>query len=135
MEARHQIHLHLRPAPAELVHHGHQPVEAGMALQHDAQLAARVAFEPGQVALGRADGRQRLARQRQQPVAGRGEAQALAGAVEQRQAVMRLDAFDLMGQRGLADVHALRGHGELAGLGNRHQRAQVPDFDHGLLLD
>ncbi|MNR61850.1 hypothetical protein D3C85_1837120 [compost metagenome] len=39
MEAGHDVQLHRRPVLAEAVHRRHQPVEAGMALHRDAQLA------------------------------------------------------------------------------------------------
>ncbi|MNL88181.1 hypothetical protein D3C87_2177380 [compost metagenome] len=70
-----------------------------MALQHHAQFAAGVALEPFDIAVGRADRGQHLARQRQQAFARRREAQPLARAVEQRQAVVRFDRLDLVRQR------------------------------------
>ncbi|MNT44430.1 hypothetical protein D3C72_1809560 [compost metagenome] len=70
-----------------------------MAFQHHAQLATGVALEPFDIAVGGADRGQHLARQRQQAFARRREAQPLARAVEQRQAVVRFDRLDLVRQR------------------------------------
>jgi hypothetical protein len=64
LEARHDVLLHFRPALAQRVHRRHQPVEAGMAFDRDAQLAGAAAGQARQVALGRADQRQHLHRQR-----------------------------------------------------------------------
>ena len=88
----------------------------------DAQLSARIALQAQQVALGLADPREHLARQREQPLAGGGEGHALARrALEQRDRVMALQRADLVRQRRLAQVHALGRGGELAVLGDGQQ--------------
>ena len=130
MEAGHKVHLDARPALAEAVHHGHEPVEAGVAFQCDAQLARRLAVELLQVALGGLHLGQHGACQGQQALTGGQEAQALRGALEQRQAVVRFQSADLVRQGRLAQVHALGGGGQLAGVGDGHEGAQVPEIDH-----
>ena len=58
-----------------------------------------------------------------------GQPDALALAVQQRRADDLLQAPDLLAQRRLGDVHPLRRMGEGARVGDRHEVAQVPEFD------
>ena len=73
------------------------------------------------IALGRA-------RQGQQPLARGREAQAFTRALEQCQAVVVFQRADLVRKRRLGQVHALGGGGQLAGVGNGDEGAQVPEF-------
>ena len=121
MEAGHKVHLDAGPALAEGVHHGHEPVEAGVAFEGDAQLTRGLAVEALEVAFGGLHLAEHGPRELQQALAGGQKAQALARALEQGQAVVVFQGADLVRQGRLAQVHALRGGDQLAGVGNRHE--------------
>jgi hypothetical protein len=62
----------------------------------------------------------------QQHAARRGEPQPVAAAVQQRRAHDLFQAPDLLAQGGLGDEDPLRGAGEAARIGDRHEVAQMP---------
>src|SRR5436309_1124497 len=68
MKARYQIEFHLRPVLAKSVHDRHQPVEASVAFEDDAQRSRRLANEFRQIALGSPDFAHHRARQCHQPL-------------------------------------------------------------------
>ena len=73
---------------------------------------------------------QRARGEAQEQLAGLGGDHLAADAVEQRLAQFFFQLADLVRQRRLRDVHALRGAREAQVLGQRHEVAQVSQF-HG----
>jgi hypothetical protein len=65
VKAGDQIDLDLRPAAPKFVHDRHQPVETGMALQHDSKFTANFSLQANQVPLGCGHRGHGLARERQ----------------------------------------------------------------------
>jgi hypothetical protein len=65
----------------------------------------------------------------QQRLSGEGELHPLCGALEQVAADQPLQVADLPAQRGLRDVEAAGGAAEVELLGDRDERAQVPQLD------
>src|SRR5258706_2352689 len=130
VESSDEIDLDFRPAFAELVHDRHQPVEAGVAFEHDAQLSARVALHALDVPLRIHDRGQHVARELQQAQSRSGITQPAAGALEQRDSVMLFESPDLVRQRALGQTHPFRRAGQLAGLGNGDARSEVAQLDH-----
>jgi hypothetical protein len=72
---------------------------------------------------------QHVAGRVQQDAAGRGEPQPFPPALQQRRAHDLLQPPDLLAQRRLGDEDPLRGVREAARVGQRHEVAQMPQFN------
>ena len=84
---------------------------------------------PPDVLLGLREPLEDVLRRRQQPLAGRRQHQPLADAQEQRGAEPRLDAAQLVAERGLRQVQPVAGARQAAHVGDRGDQLQVPDFE------
>ena len=78
---------------------------------------------------------QRLGRVADEVLAGFGQHDALADAVEQRAADLLLELADLVRQRRLRDVNALGGAGEAQALGERREIAEVAELHRARSID
>lgn len=125
VEARDDVQLDLGPALAEGIHGRHQPVEAGVALDHDAQLPAAAQRQTRHVALGFLHQRQRGIGQLQQPQSRGAELRRHRLALEELRAVAVFEQLDLVRQRRLREVQQLRRAHQAAGVAQRNERAQV----------
>ncbi len=125
LEAGHDIQFDLRPAAAEHVHRRHQPVEAGVAFDRDAQLAGFALHHARQIAFGFRHLRQHRVGQFQQALAGRGEAHRHRLALEQRDRVIVFQMLELVRQRRLGQIEQRAGAQQAAGLAQRVQGFQM----------
>ena len=78
MKSGHEIDLDFRPAPPEVVQDRHQPFETGVALERNPQLASGVVLQARDVTLGFGHTAQYFTSEREQPIAGVGQARTLA---------------------------------------------------------
>ncbi len=108
--------LHLRRGLAGAADHA-QPQPPG---DHAGQL--------GQLGAGQLELGQRRPRPGEQQRTGRGQPHRPAGALEQGDPVLPLQAGDLVAERGLHDVAAGRGTGEVQLLGDGDEVLQLPNI-------
>ena len=102
---------------------------ARVALGGDAQQAGAVARHLADVVLGALEPLEDVARGRQQPLARRGEHQALADPQEQRRAEPRLDVAQLMAERRLREMQPIAGARQAADVGDGGHQLQVTDLE------
>ena len=121
--------LDARKRAAESHQQRRQPVIAGVALGGEPQHAGVLLPHPPDVVLGLRQALEDVLRGRQQPLAGRRQHEALADPQEQRRAEARLDAAQLMAERGLRQVQPVAGAREAPGLGDRGHQLQMADFE------
>ncbi len=131
MKARDDVHFHVRPAFAQGIQRGHQPVEARVALDRDPQGAGDALADTGEVAFRIASLALHVIGQHQQSFTGAGPAQRAGLPLEEFEAVVLFQRTHLMRQRALAKANLLAGPGEVAGLGEGDQGIEVADLKHG----
>ena len=127
-----EVQLDFRPVAAKRIHDRHQPVEAGMAFQRDAQCPRRRPRKLREVPLRGLHFAHHRPGESHQPLPRLGELHRLAMALHHRKAVMRLQRLQLMRKSRLGQMHALGGARDRARFGERDQRAEVADFEHDL---
>ena len=122
-------HRHVRAVGGERAQDARRDVERGGGEQPDGQLAGL----PGRRPARRAQrvvhaGQQRRRGLEQRPPRGR-EVDAACGALQQPRPDAQLELADLRAQRGLREVEPLGRAREVELLGDRDERAQVPELD------
>ncbi len=100
-----------------------------MAIERQVKATGLTAVQGLQLFLGLCQGRQYLAGQPQQLVAGRGQHQRAALAQIELQVEAGLQLLELVGEGGLGEVEGQRRTGQRALLGQRAHRFQVLDVD------
>ncbi len=108
--------------------------DVGGAVGGDAEMAAADDLRAGEQGLGLVGGGEEPGGDLGEVLAERRELDAAAAAVEEADAVQRLELAHLGGERGLAEPGVAGGLGEALGLGHEVEGAKEGD-GHGLIID
>lgn len=132
VEAADKIHFHFRPVLAEGVHGGHEPVEARVAFHGDAELPRLPVAQSEEVSVVAVELAEDVVGRFEQTEAQRSEADRLGLSFEDKPAGVLLDVGHLPGDGGLGEVKLASGSGEVAGVGELDEEAEVSNFEHRL---
>ena len=123
-----ELDVHAGMLPTESSQYAGQVHRAQALDGADGQPAAQQALHRRHRVLGRGDVGQRPAGLHQQGPAGLGQLHLPGAAQEQGGAELPFERADGRGQAGLGHVHALRGPGEVALLGDRDEVFELAQF-------
>ena len=127
-ETRDDVELDLGPQGPIGVHRRHEPIEAIVALHGDSQGPRMPLRQARDVASRLRDQGQYLPGERQEALADGGKAQRPDALLDQGRAIVTLQGFELVGERGLRQAEPLSRLRQAPALGKGQERLHVPEF-------